>query len=98
MLGENLAALFLLYARPVVAMSKILDRGKLWFAIVAALAVSGLMHMPELQTAPRSQALSPQARAMVEQAIKEGRAKRADTSTRPISIPSTSAQPTSTQS
>jgi hypothetical protein len=43
MFGENLAALFLLYARPVAAISRILDRGRLWFAIVAALATSILL-------------------------------------------------------
>jgi tetratricopeptide (TPR) repeat protein len=40
MLGENLAALLLLYVRPVEAMSRILDRGRLWFAIVITLIVS----------------------------------------------------------
>jgi tetratricopeptide (TPR) repeat protein len=47
MLGENIAALFLLYARPVAAVSRILDRGRLWFAIVAALAVSLMIHIPQ---------------------------------------------------
>jgi tetratricopeptide (TPR) repeat protein len=48
MFGENLAALFLLYVRPVAAISRILDRGKLWFAILVALAVSGLVHTPSM--------------------------------------------------
>lgn len=47
MFGENLTALFLLYARPVAAISRILDRGRLWFAIIAALLVSALVHLPE---------------------------------------------------
>ena len=45
MLGENLAALMWLYARPVAAISRILDRGRLWFAVLAALAVSILVHI-----------------------------------------------------
>jgi hypothetical protein len=45
--GENVAALFLLYVRPVAAISRILDHGRLWFAIVAALGVSILVHLPQ---------------------------------------------------
>ncbi len=41
--GENVAALFLLYVRPMAAISRILDHGRLWFAIVAALATSILL-------------------------------------------------------
>jgi len=41
--GENVAALLLLYVRPVAAISRILDHGRLWFAIVAALATSILL-------------------------------------------------------
>jgi cytochrome c-type biogenesis protein CcmH/NrfG len=51
MFGENLAALFLLYVRPVAAISRILDGGKLWFAILAALAVSAAVHYPSLRPA-----------------------------------------------
>ena len=47
MIGENVAALFMVYARPVAAVSRILDRGRLWFAIVAALAVSMMVHIPQ---------------------------------------------------
>lgn len=97
MLGENLAALFLLYARPVAAMSKILDRGKLWFAIVAALAVSGLMHMPEMQTASRDQVLPPGARAAIARMAREARAKEQSTSTQDASTQSPSTQSPSTQ-
>jgi Tfp pilus assembly protein PilF len=43
---ENITALFLLYVRPVTAISRILDHGRLWFAIVAALAVSLTVHLP----------------------------------------------------
>jgi len=44
MVSENIAALFLLYIKPVSAISRILDRGRLWFAVVAALATSFLVH------------------------------------------------------
>ncbi len=40
MLGENLAAFLRLYVQPVAAISQILDRGRLWFAIVLALMVA----------------------------------------------------------
>lgn len=43
MLLDNLAALFLLYLKPISAISRILDRGKLWFAVAAAVAVSFLL-------------------------------------------------------
>src|SRR5271154_7636304 len=49
--SENVAALFSLYGRPVAAISRILDRGRLWFAIVAALLVSAVAHLPELRMA-----------------------------------------------
>ncbi len=54
MFGENLAALFLLYARPVAAISRILDRGRLWFAIVAALAISAAVHARFMKFARRT--------------------------------------------
>ncbi len=44
MIGENLIAFFLLYVRPVTAVGRILDRGRLWFAIAVALAVSLAQH------------------------------------------------------
>jgi Tfp pilus assembly protein PilF len=44
MLRENLTALLLLYIRPVAAISRILDHGRLWFAIVAAALVSVVLH------------------------------------------------------
>lgn len=47
MLLENLTALLLLYIRPVAAISRILDHGRLWFAIVVALGVSVLLHIPQ---------------------------------------------------
>jgi tetratricopeptide (TPR) repeat protein len=37
----------MLYVRPVAAISRILDHGRLWFAIVAALGVSFLLHIPQ---------------------------------------------------
>jgi len=51
MVSENIAALFLLYIKPVSAISRILDRGRLWFAIVAALAASFLVHSLAPQSA-----------------------------------------------
>ena len=44
---ENITAFFMLYVRPVAAISRILDHGKLWFAIVAAVGVSFLLHIPQ---------------------------------------------------
>lgn len=41
---DNIIALFLLYVRPATAVSRILDRGRLWFAAVAALLVSAVVH------------------------------------------------------
>jgi Tfp pilus assembly protein PilF len=41
---ESLTALFQLYIRPVAAIGRILDRGRLWFAIAAALLVAVLVH------------------------------------------------------
>jgi tetratricopeptide (TPR) repeat protein len=41
---ENVTAFFLLYIRPIAAISRILDHGRLWFAIVAALGVSLALH------------------------------------------------------
>ncbi|HML16237.1 MAG TPA: hypothetical protein VK419_04395, partial [Bryobacteraceae bacterium] len=47
-MAESLKALFLLYAKPGAAFSRILDRGRLWFAIAAALGVSILLHFPDV--------------------------------------------------
>jgi tetratricopeptide (TPR) repeat protein len=81
--GENVAALFLLYVRPVAAISRILDHGRMWFAIVAALGVSVLVHLPESRMTP---SMSPEMRRPAtnrdgareeERAAKGGTAKRA---------------------
>ena len=48
MLRENLTALLLLYIRPVAGIGKILDQGRLWFALLAALGVSVAVHIPAL--------------------------------------------------
>jgi hypothetical protein len=48
MLRENLTALLLLYIRPVAAISRILDHGRLWFAILAAVTVSLLLHSSDV--------------------------------------------------
>jgi tetratricopeptide (TPR) repeat protein len=47
MFRDNIAALFLLYVRPIAAVSRILDYGRLWFALAAAAAVCLLLHLPE---------------------------------------------------
>jgi tetratricopeptide (TPR) repeat protein len=57
---ENITALFLLYIRPVAAISRILDRGRLWFAIAAAIGVSVALHVPAIMV---SLAVSEQTRA-----------------------------------
>jgi Flp pilus assembly protein TadD len=46
--GETITAFFLLYVRPVKAISQILDHGRLLFAILAALAISVLLHLSML--------------------------------------------------
>lgn len=45
---ENFTALLLLYIRPVTAISRILDHGRLWFAILAALLVSIALHTSDI--------------------------------------------------
>ncbi|HVO97824.1 MAG TPA: tetratricopeptide repeat protein [Bryobacteraceae bacterium] len=42
---ENITALYLLYVRPVAAISRILDRGRMWFAVGAAVLVSMMLRM-----------------------------------------------------
>lgn len=62
MIQKNLAALFLLYPRPVYALGQILDRGRLWFSVVVAIGVSWLVHAsdpgPPLPVAAWLRALS----------------------------------------
>jgi tetratricopeptide (TPR) repeat protein len=48
MVRENLTALLLLYIRPVAAISRILDHGRIWFALFAALGISVMLHIPSL--------------------------------------------------
>ncbi|MGA3188105.1 MAG: tetratricopeptide repeat protein [Bryobacteraceae bacterium] len=43
MVRENITALLLLYIQPVAGISRILDRGRLWFAVVTALGASILL-------------------------------------------------------
>lgn len=45
---ENITAFLLLYIRPVSAVSRILDQGRLWFAILAAVAVSLFLHSSDI--------------------------------------------------
>jgi tetratricopeptide (TPR) repeat protein len=48
MVRENITALLLLYIRPVAAISRILDQGRLWFAIVVAILVSIALHTSDV--------------------------------------------------
>jgi Tfp pilus assembly protein PilF len=41
---KNFAALFLLYVKPMQAFGLILDQGRLWFSVIAAVGVSWLLH------------------------------------------------------
>jgi Flp pilus assembly protein TadD len=56
-MGEQFTALAMLYARPIAAASRILDRGRLFFALIAAALVCVLLHVPELGS--YSQSLRP---------------------------------------
>src|SRR5258708_7898614 len=69
MVSDNIAALFLLYIKPVSAIGRILDRGRLWFAIVAALAASFLVHLPQ----PEFQGLAapPPAESLIHRAVSQ---------------------------
>lgn len=51
---ENITALLLLYVRPVAAIGRILDHGRLWFAIVVAIGVSVLLHVAMLASGAES--------------------------------------------
>jgi tetratricopeptide (TPR) repeat protein len=46
--GNHLKGLFLLYMKPVSAIGQILDRGRLWFAILAAVVVSITLHITDV--------------------------------------------------
>ena len=48
MVRENLTALLLLYIRPIAAISRILDHGRIWFGLFAALGISVVLHIPSL--------------------------------------------------
>jgi tetratricopeptide (TPR) repeat protein len=52
MVRENVTALLLLYIRPIAAISRILDHGRLWFALFAALGISVLLHLFALTVPP----------------------------------------------
>ncbi|HUA86769.1 MAG TPA: tetratricopeptide repeat protein [Bryobacteraceae bacterium] len=43
-----MADFFLIYIKPAAAMGRILDRGRLWLAVAAALCVSGLLHWRDI--------------------------------------------------
>jgi len=48
MVRENITALLLLYIRPVAAISRILESGTAWFAIVVAILVSLALHTSDV--------------------------------------------------
>ncbi len=45
---DNIKALFMLYVKPGPAFGQILDRGRLWFAALAAVAVGFLLHFGDI--------------------------------------------------
>jgi Tfp pilus assembly protein PilF len=75
MLRENLTALLLLYIRPVAAISRILDHGRLWFAILTAILVSVALHTSDTlalaAAGARSNLKSPVVRESVRKLSKE---------------------------
>jgi Tfp pilus assembly protein PilF len=72
---ENITAFLMLYVRPVAAISRILDHGRLWFAIAAAALVSVLLHTSDpgaLGLAEeRANVKSPMARQALKKAAKD---------------------------
>ncbi len=72
---ENLTAFFLLYIRPIAAISRILDQGRLWFAVVAAVGVSVLLHTSDpsalASAGARANLKAPMARETLKKASKE---------------------------
>jgi Tfp pilus assembly protein PilF/uncharacterized membrane protein len=44
LIGKNISALFLLYVRPVTAVGRILDHGRIWFSAIVSLSVAWLLH------------------------------------------------------
>jgi hypothetical protein len=69
---ENITALLTLYVRPVAAISRILDHGRLWFAIVVAALVSVVLHTSD----PGALGLAEQ-RASVQTAMERQALKKA---------------------
>ena len=45
---DNIKALFMLYVKPAAAFGRILDRGRLWFAVLAAVAVGFVLHFGDI--------------------------------------------------
>jgi Tfp pilus assembly protein PilF len=46
--SDNIKAFFMLYVNPTAAFGRILDRGRLWFAALAALAVGFVLHFGDI--------------------------------------------------
>jgi tetratricopeptide (TPR) repeat protein len=53
---DNIKAFFMLYMNPAAAFGRILDRGRLWFAALAAVAVGFVLHFGDI---PLREPLSP---------------------------------------
>lgn len=53
---DNIKAFFMLYVNPAAAFGRILDRGRLWFAVLAALAVGFVLHFGDV---PLREPMSP---------------------------------------
>lgn len=53
---DNIKAFFMLYVNPVAAFGRILDRGRVWFAALAAVAVGFVLHFGDI---PLREPLSP---------------------------------------
>jgi tetratricopeptide (TPR) repeat protein len=64
-MGDNFTFLLLLYVRPIAAASRILDQGRLVFAIIAAAIVCLLLHTPELGVMSNAMRPSPPVRHAV---------------------------------
>ncbi len=55
-MSDNIKAFFMLYVNPAAGFGRILDRGRLWFAAVAAVAVGFVLHFGDI---PLREPMSP---------------------------------------
>lgn len=72
---ENITALLMLYVRPVAAISRILDHGRLWSAVIMAVLVSVALHSSDLgalsMAEERESVKTPMARQALQKAAKD---------------------------